>query len=177
MVPSDIRTERLILRRSTAADAEAIFSAYAADPVVTQYLTWKTHSNADDVAEFLKTLEASWDNGQEYAWTLLEASDNRIIGQINLRVDRHRAESGYVLMQAEWGKGFMTEALTQVRKLAFDIPSVERFQIVCDVDNPASARVMEKAGFEYEGILRRYSRHPNSSDTPRDCLCYSAIRE
>jgi len=70
----------------------------------------------------------------------------------------------------------MAEALIEVRDLAFSLPEIQRFQLVCDVENPASARVMEKAGFEKEGVLRKYILHPNISDVPRNCLCYSYIR-
>jgi RimJ/RimL family protein N-acetyltransferase len=47
---------------------------------------------------------------------------------------------------------------------------------VCDVDNIASARVMEKAGLTLEGRLRRWLVHPNISDEPRDCLGYARVR-
>lgn len=44
------------------------------------------------------------------------------------------------------------------------------------VENGASARVMEKAGMEREGRLRRYIRHPNLGDLPRDVFLHSYIR-
>ena len=51
-----------------------------------------------------------------------------------------------------------------------------RIWAVCDVQNPASARVMEKAGMQREGVLRRWITHPNVSHEPRDCLCYALVR-
>jgi RimJ/RimL family protein N-acetyltransferase len=45
---------------------------------------------------------------------------------------------------------------------------IYRAEAFCDVDHPASARVMEKAGMEREGILRRYFRHPSISEAPRE---------
>lgn len=47
---------------------------------------------------------------------------------------------------------------------------------VCDIDNQASARVLEKVGMQKEGVLRRWISHPNVSSEPRDCLCYSRVR-
>jgi [ribosomal protein S5]-alanine N-acetyltransferase len=41
------------------------------------------------------------------------------------------------------------------------------------VDNVASARLLERVGMEREGVLRRWLVHPNLSEAPRDCLCYS----
>jgi len=83
---------------------------------------------------------------------------------------------GYVLARRQWGYGFMAEAVTPVVDLAFTEPSVFRVGAVCDVDNLRSARVLEKAGFEREGILRSWAVHPNISSTPRDCYSYSKTR-
>ncbi|MBV8911854.1 MAG: GNAT family N-acetyltransferase, partial [Acetobacteraceae bacterium] len=47
---------------------------------------------------------------------------------------------------------------------------------VCDVENRASARVMEKAGLEREAILRRWLVHPNLGEAPRDCFSYAKVR-
>ena len=47
---------------------------------------------------------------------------------------------------------------------------------VCDVENKASARVMEKAGLEREGMLRHWIIHPNISCKPRDWLSYAKVR-
>jgi ribosomal-protein-alanine N-acetyltransferase len=59
---------------------------------------------------------------------------------------------------------------------AFSEPSVFRVGAVCDIDNQRSARLLEKAGFEREGVLRSWAVHPNISATPRDCYFYSKIR-
>ena len=53
---------------------------------------------------------------------------------------------------------------------------VRRVWAVCDIDNRASARVLEKIGFEQEGVLRRWITHPNVGPEPRDALCYSRVR-
>lgn len=71
----------------------------------------------------------------------------------------------------------MAEAIEAVVQWAFSDPSVFRVWAVCDCENGASARVLEKAGFLREGILRKWSIHPNISEIPRDCFCYARIRE
>jgi RimJ/RimL family protein N-acetyltransferase len=47
---------------------------------------------------------------------------------------------------------------------------------VCDVENVGSARVMEKAGLSFEGVLRRHTIHPNVGTEPRDMRCYAKTR-
>jgi [ribosomal protein S5]-alanine N-acetyltransferase len=47
---------------------------------------------------------------------------------------------------------------------------------VCDVENAASARVLEKAGMRREGVLRRWAMHPNMGEEPRDSFCYAKVK-
>jgi RimJ/RimL family protein N-acetyltransferase len=83
---------------------------------------------------------------------------------------------GYVIARAEWGKGYATEALRAVIEDGLAQPEITRVAAVCDVENLASARVMEKASMVKEGILVRHMVHPNISDEPRDVYSYSNTR-
>jgi len=95
---------------------------------------------------------------------------------IAYRVREHAADIGYVLSRSLWGRGHMTEAANAVVEWAINLDFVYRVWAVCDVENKASARVLEKVGMQREGILRRYIVHPNVSLEPRDCFVYSKIR-
>jgi [ribosomal protein S5]-alanine N-acetyltransferase len=88
----------------------------------------------------------------------------------------HAADIGYVLSRKLWGGGYMTEAANVVVEWAINLSFVYRVWAVCDCENKASARVLEKVGMQREGILRRYIVHPNVSPEPRDCFVYSKIR-
>ena len=70
----------------------------------------------------------------------------------------------------------MTEALAQVVYWAMGEDGIWRIGAGCDVENFASARVMEKAGLAKEGILRRWITHPNISSEPRDWVSYAKVR-
>jgi len=96
---------------------------------------------------------------------------------IACRVREHAADIGYVLSRSLWGRGYMTEAANAVVEWAINLDFVYRVWAVCDVENKASARVLEKVGMQREGILRRYIVHPHVSPEPRDCFVYSKIRE
>jgi len=61
-------------------------------------------------------------------------------------------------------------------RLGVSDPSVLRVGAVCDIDNQRSARLLERAGFEREGVLRSWAVHPNISAIPRDWYSYSKIR-
>jgi RimJ/RimL family protein N-acetyltransferase len=70
----------------------------------------------------------------------------------------------------------MSEVLTSVVQWALGQPGIYRVWATCDVDNVASARVLERVGMEREGVLRRWLVHPNVGEEPRDCICYSIVR-
>jgi [ribosomal protein S5]-alanine N-acetyltransferase len=55
-------------------------------------------------------------------------------------------------------------------------PAMFRVWAVTDVDNVASARVLERAGMTREGLLRSWLMHPSLSAAPRDCWCYARVR-
>jgi lincosamide nucleotidyltransferase A/C/D/E len=81
-----------------------------------------------------------------------------------------------VLARPTLGKGYMTEVAQTLVQTAFHDVPVARVSAVCDVENGASARVLEKSGMVREGRLRRYIVHPNVSDEPRDANLYARTR-
>ena len=95
---------------------------------------------------------------------------------IRLQCQNHCANLGYVLARHYWNQGLMTEALQPLVDWAIVQPEIYRVWAVCDIDNLASARVLEKVGMTCEGILHRWLIHPNVSNEPRDCLCYGKVK-
>ena len=174
--PVVVETERLVLRHPTGRDAPAIYDGYARDPDVVRYLTWRPHRSIADTFAYLDVLRSGWDAGTDRTWALTMRGEDQVIGMIGLRPRGSKADIGYVLARPHWGRGLMTEAGRAIVDLAFADPAVYRVWAVCDADNAASARVMEKLGMTLEGTLRRWIVHPNVSDAPRDALCYSRIR-
>ena len=174
--PEVITTRRLVLRRPTLSDADDIFDSYAADPEVTRYVTWRPYKDRSEVASFLHSRLARWDSGEEFSWAITRPEEDRVIGMIACRVREHAAEIGYVMSRNYWNCEYATEAARAVVDWASKLEFVYRVWAVCDVENKASSRVLEKIGMQKEGILRRYIVHPNVSPEPRDCFEYSKIR-
>jgi len=176
IAPDRINTKRLVLRVPTLNDATAIFERYGQDPEVTRYLTWRPHESLERTRAFLERCSAVRRSGEAFTWVLTLKDDDSAVGMLALRPVRHRAEVGYVLARLYWNRGYMTEALRAMVGWALAQPELYRVWAVCDVENPASARVLEKAGFQREGILRRWLVHPNRSTEPRDCLCHAIVK-
>jgi [ribosomal protein S5]-alanine N-acetyltransferase len=87
----------------------------------------------------------------------------------------HRsAEIGYWLGEAYWGRGLTTEAVRGVVEWAFDNFDLARIYAGILEWNPASARVLEKAGFQFEARLRRAVTKENHT---MDELLYALVRE
>lgn len=174
--PRIIETARLQLTPPVVEDAEEIFTSYARDPEVTRYLVWQPHESIKSTRDFVLRCLAVWALEVAYPWVIRRKGDERLLGMIEIRPDGYRADLGYVLARPYWGQGIMTEAVRAVVDWAIGQPEIHRVWAVCDVDNRASARVLEKAGMEREGVLRRWSIHPNVSEIPRDCVCYAKVK-
>lgn len=174
--PVTFTTARLHLRQPSLDDAPVLFARYAQDPAVTRYLTWRPHEDVADTAAFLRRCADVWATGASFPYVIERRSDGLFLGMIEMRVDGFKAEYGYASARDAWGQGYMSEALTCLVEWALAQPGIYRASAFCDVDNPASGRVMQKAGMSYEGLLRRFSIHPNVGPTPRDCLVYARVR-
>ena len=175
MPPDTLLTDRLILRRPTPTDAPAVYE-YGRDPEVTRYLIFPTHTSVADAEDFLGRCPARWESGEEYCWVITLKDQDRAIGSIACRVRGHAADIGYALARAYWRRGYATEAGRAVTAWAASVPAIYRVWAVCDVENAASAHVLEKLGMAREGVLRRWLVHPNRSAEPRDCYVYARVR-
>ena len=174
--PEILETERLRLRKPVLEDVEEIFRQYAQDAEVTKYVSWRAHESKDETREFLQGCLQAMACRKSFHWVIARKDDHQLLGMMAARVDGHKWELGYVLARGHWGRGYMTEAVKALVDWAVQQSEIYRVWAVCDVDNSASARVMEKAGMRREGILRRWSVHPNMSDQPRDSYCYAIVK-
>lgn len=175
--PEIIRTARLSLQPPKREDAPEVFEAYARDAEVTRYLTWPPYTQVEPLAGFLQLRADDWaqDTGH-YAYIIRLAGTGELAGSIGFRRDGAQAIIGYVLGRKFWGQGYMTEALRALLDWTDTQPDIFRAWAFCDMENPASARVMEKAGMTREGILRRWHVAPNLGPEPRDCIVCARVR-
>lgn len=173
-VPEEIATERLQLRCPRATDVADIFT-YASDSEVTRFMDWPIHTSAQTAADWIADCASQWHSGAEFTWLMAKRTEDRAIGAISLRVTEYKADFGYVLNRRLWGQGLATEAARAIVELAARIDGVYRIWATCDIDNAASARVLEKSGLAREGILRCWAKRPNISAVPRDSLVFGKV--
>jgi RimJ/RimL family protein N-acetyltransferase len=176
-LPKEFTTARLFARPARVADAAEIFASYAADPDVTRFLSWRHHTAVATVEQFLAILENAWTTGTGHrAYVLRLRTTGEVIGSIGLDHKGSAVVLGYVLAKKNWGNGYAAEALAHLVDWVLAQPGVYRAWAFCDVENPGSARVMEKAGMTFEGRLRRWHICPEIGAEPRDCVVYARVR-
>jgi [ribosomal protein S5]-alanine N-acetyltransferase len=174
--PESFETERILLRPPTLSDAEIIFKLYAQDTEVTRFLTWSPHPSVETTRRVFADYVSDWHSKLHVSWVITRKLDQMILGMIDARIRRFEVILGYVLARPYWGQGIMTEVVRPLIDLALDHPDIFRISAICDSENLASARVMEKAGMQREGLLHRGVLHPNISSEPRDCWLYAKVK-
>lgn len=108
-----------------------------------------------DGADYIGAMLAA-DRNDTFAFAI--TVDDRAIGSIGVfrqqNVHRRTAELGYYIAEEYWGRGIMTDAVKQVCEYVFTNSDIVRIFAAPYAFNTASCRVLEKAGFKYEGTLR-----------------------
>ena len=117
-------------------------------------------------------------NADHEATNLAIDVDGEAVGAIGFTmgadIERYSAEVGYWLGEAYWGRGIMTEALVLVTARAFDRLNLLRLFALPFAGNAASARVLEKAGYTREALLRASAVKYGQ---PRDQLLYARTND
>ncbi len=153
-VPTTLRLERCTLRPFRASD-DVSLARHADDEGVWLHLRdrFPNPYTLEDARSWIE-LAASYPEGTHFA---IDVGGEAIgAAGIVLQTDVHRrsAEIGYWLGRAYWGRGIATDVLKALTVHAFETFGLVRvFAAVFD-NNPASARVLEKAGYELEGRMR-----------------------
>lgn len=143
-----LETERLILRKFTKDDLDALFLILKAEEV-NKFLPWYPMKNLEETKKFYEErYAAKYDEPQAYAYAICLKSDNYPIGYI--KVDMNDSyDLGYGLRKEFWHKGIVSEAAQAlVEQLKKDgIPYITATH---DINNPRSGGVMKRIGMEYK---------------------------
>ena len=108
-----------------------------------------------DGADYISAMLTA-DENDTFAFAIMV--DDKVVGSIGAfrqgNIHRRTAELGYYIAEEYWGRGIMTEAVKQICEYVFDKSDIIRIYAEPFAYNTASCRVLEKAGFQYEGTLR-----------------------
>ncbi len=168
-----LRTDRLVLRPFEPADAPRLQLLLNDIDVAKQTLSiphpYPEGAAADWIAKHSEWLAA----GKQAIWAI--TLQGAVVGAMGLRLvaSHHRAEAGYWVAREAWGRGVATEALRAVIAHGFEVMGLHRIEAHHYPENPASGRVMEKAGMTREGLLRGVVFRDG---VPRDNVAYGILR-
>lgn len=149
-------TPRLLLRPMKMSDCQDLF-AYSRDPEVARHVLWDAHQSISETRAYLRYILRQYRNGEPSSYAIVLKSTGQVVGTIGfmwVSAENRSTEVGYSLSRACWNQGLMTEALRALLDMAFQTLGMHRVEAQHETDNPASGRVMIKAGMQYEGTLR-----------------------
>jgi RimJ/RimL family protein N-acetyltransferase len=170
LVSVAIRTERLLLRAPALGDARAI-AELAGDYEVASMTGTIPHPYSEEMAvDWIESLEAG-EEGVAFAVDL----GGDLIGCVGYRAtEKDHAEMGYWIGKPYWGRGYATEAARALILYAFASERFDFLTVGHFKENPASARVIAKLGFEASGEVLRDCAARNAKSR---CLTYRLTRE
>ncbi len=159
-----IRTERLVLRalRDDPAEIDALHRIYG-DEETMRYVgsSGRPLPDAGATARLLRHLVRDADLHGFSLWAVQDAEDEPLVGVAGLAwVERHGpdVEAAYLFRRDCWGRGYATEALRAVLETGHGPLGIERIVALAYPENPASQRVMLKAGMRADGSQLAYGR-------------------
>ena len=172
-----IETARLILREFNIDDVTDAYNNFYSNPKIAMYMQFDAHTDIAQTKEYLNNFFAGYKNSDFYRWAISLKSDNKVIGSIGFTIHNERdsvADLSYALSETFWNQGIITEALKVILQYGLLKVGINRIEAFHSIDNPASGKVMQKAGMKYEGHLRqKYKSHKGFED----CDLYAILKE
>ena len=152
-----LSTRRLTLRAIAPHDA-AEFRALMSIPEVTRYANWPEHPTEDQADAWTRNLADLFPGGKGCAWVIEERSSGAFVGAVHFNYFYWEWKVGGIGYEAHpdfWGKGLTTEALRAVVACGHRAFALNRIEAWTLPGNSASDRVLQKAGFQFEGVFRQ----------------------
>lgn len=152
-----LETRRVILRKLQLSDASNMFDIFSKDEV-TKYYDLDTFTSIKQAEELIERLLYRYENRKQIRWAIVLKETEQFIGTCGFHAieeEHWKAEIGYELHPDSWGQGIMTEVIKAVIQYGFKEIGLNRIEAFYDPENISSARVLEKNGFEYEGLLKK----------------------
>lgn len=148
--------DRVSLRWIETRDVDDLFALFS-DPRVTEFWSWPAFTAREQAALLLAAIHRHFREGSLYQWGIVVRGEDRLIGTCTLAsIDRThlRAEVGFALASARWGRGLMGEALALLIDHAFGPMGLQRLEADVDPRNLRSLALLERHGFVREGYQR-----------------------
>lgn len=173
-----VRTPRLLLRCWSPADAPLLDAALAAGlDHLRPWLPWVKDEPEplDARVARLRWFRGAFDLGHDFVYGIFTPDGGEVVGGTGLhtRQGPGAREIGYWIAAPHLGRGYATEAVAALTRVAVEIDGARRVEIRCDPLNERSVRVPRKLGFVHDGTLR--ARQRTADGEPRDTMVWTML--
>jgi RimJ/RimL family protein N-acetyltransferase len=151
-----LETARLRLRAFAEPDLDDIERIFS-DHETLRYWSGKPVQNRAQAEALLQRELDLAARDDVLTWGLALRTSDRLIGKFtlfNYSAQNRRAEVGYILDREHWGEGYMSEVMERIIAHAFNELGLHRLEADTDPDNRPSLALLEKFGFQREGLFR-----------------------
>lgn len=179
-IPEELAGRRVLLRPYRPEDAEPLWEAVVESREhLADWVPWaKEYRSRDDARLFIARARARWLLREDLSVGIFDRQDGRFLGGTGLHhIDwaLRAFEIGYWIRRSAEGRGYVTEAVQLLTRLAFDTLGANRVQIRMDPGNVRSRNVAERLGYVFEGTLRRSGL--DEGGRPADRHVYALVPE
>ena len=151
-----VNASRVALTSLQHSDADTIFTIYS-DPEAMRYWSTVVMTDRAEAVALIESVHRLFAEQSLLQWGVVRRDDARLIGTVTLAsldAQNMRAELGFMLSRDCWGQGYMREGLVALLGYAFDKLGLKRIEADVDPLNAASLGLLQRLGFQREGLLR-----------------------
>ncbi len=151
-----LETPRLVLRQVAAVDIPLVY-CFNADLETLRYVPRDPYESLDQAVEKVDGFARGFADHKGIWWTFELKDSGKAIGYgglFDVEATASKAEIGYGTLPEFWGQGYVSEAVAEMTRFGREEMALHRIYGLVHPENGASARVLEKLGYEREGCLR-----------------------
>ena len=170
-----LNSERLVIRPFTPADCDEVVRLAGERPIAEMTLLIPHPYARADAETWISGHQAQFDAGTQVDLAITRKSDGALLGAIGavMSPTHNRAEMGYWIGIPHWKQGYATEAARSMIGYLFEQRGLNKVSAHHFAKNPASGRVLLKAGMQKEGY---YREHVKKWGEYLDCVMYGMVR-
>ena len=174
-----IETPRLVVRCYNPVDAPLLKAAV--DASVEHLRHWMPWANSepqtlDEKIDLIRGFRSRFDAGENFTMGIFDREETRLLGGTGMhpRGEAHEREIGYWVHADHEGKGLITETVSALVRVGFEIEGLEKITVLHDPANVRSGEVPRRLGFTKEAVLRK--ARPIGDGSLQDAVVWGLLR-
>jgi RimJ/RimL family protein N-acetyltransferase len=175
-LPASRLSDGVVALRGWYEQDAAVVGTWGRDAGIVRWSAVPEDQSSATALAYFRRAEQARQAGLTVALAIVNAGSDQVVGSCDVRRPDPRnlavGELGYLLVEQARGRGLATRAARLLTHWSFRELGMQRIQALVDPENPASARVLERLGFQREGLLRSYRTAPHGRE---DRVMYAVL--